>query len=75
MVMPAWFSHFRAMPGKRELLAPPGHGCLRLEVRSTSREGIGSITSRRSSRSTDDEFLAWKLGITVAEVKRRRVGA
>ena len=75
MVQHAWFSHFRVMPGKRELLAPAGHGCLRLEVRSTSREGIGSITSRRSHRSTDDEFLAWKLGITVAEVQRRRAGS
>jgi hypothetical protein len=75
MVTPAWFSHFRALPGKRELLAPPGHGCMRLHVRATAREGIGSITSRRSSRATDEEFLAWKLGISVAEVKRRRVRA
>lgn len=71
MVEFARFAHYRCLPGKRELLSPPGHGCVRVRV-PTAREGIGCITSRKRVAVTDDEFDAWRLGITVAELKRRR---
>lgn len=71
MVESVRFVHFRCLPGKRELLAPPGHGCAQFRV-PTVREGIGVITSRKRAPVTDDEFRAWTLGISIAELKRRR---
>lgn len=66
MVEFAGFDRFRSLPGARELLARPGHGCLQIHVPKI-REGIGVRTSRRG-----DEYEAFRLGITVDEVRRRR---
>lgn len=63
-------SMFRAGSKGREPLAPPGEGGNHIHYASSRRTGIGSVTSRKPGAATDEEYLAWLHGLTVAEVRR-----
>lgn len=60
------FDRFRSLPGAREVLARPGHGCVFIHVPKV-RDGIGVTTSKRG-----EEYEAFRLGITVDELRRRK---
>lgn len=63
-------SMFRAGAKGREPLAPPGEGGTHVHYVASRQVGIGSVTSRHPAASTDEEFLAWRHGLTVAEVRK-----
>lgn len=67
-------SMFRRGPKGLEPLAPPGEGGAHIHYVTSKRSGIGCITSRRAGSLTDEEFLALKHGLTVAEVRRLLAG-
>lgn len=61
---------FRAGKGGREPLAPPGEGGNHVHYQSTRRIGVGCVTSRPAGAATDEEWLAFKHGLTVAQVRQ-----
>lgn len=63
-------SLFRSGSKGREPLAPPGEGGVHVHYQSSRRIGVGCITSRPAGASTDEEYLAFKHGLTVAQVKQ-----
>ena len=63
-------SMFRAGPGGREPLAPPGEGGSHVHYQASRRIGVGCVTSRPAGASTFEEYLAFKHGLTVIQVKK-----
>lgn len=61
---------FRTGKGGREPLAPPGEGGTHIHYQASRQTGIGTKTSRQPGAATDVEYLAWKHGVTVSEVRR-----
>lgn len=61
---------FRAGKGGREPLAPPGEGGSHVHYAASRRIGVGVITSRNPHAASDEEFLAWRHGLTVTEVRK-----
>ncbi|NBW12508.1 MAG: hypothetical protein EBR82_31200 [Caulobacteraceae bacterium] len=66
-------SSFRHGAHGREALAKPGEGGNHIHHTPSRRVGLGCITSRkeRTAPATVEERIAFELGITVAEVRRR----
>lgn len=61
---------FRHGKGGLEPLAPPGEGGTHIHYQGSRQAGIGCKTSRSASACTDEEWLAYRHGLTVAEVRR-----
>lgn len=61
---------FRAGKSGREPLAPPGEGGTHIHYQGTKQIGIGCRTSRPAAACTDEEWLAFRHGLTVAEVRQ-----
>ena len=62
-------SHWRTGPNGRESVAAAGE-VLSLERLLRSSEKSGRITSRPERTDTEIEVMAWRLGWTVAAVRR-----
>lgn len=63
-------SMFRSGARGREPLAPPGEGGNHVHYQASRRIGVGCVTSRPASASTAEEYLAFKHGLTIAEVRK-----
>lgn len=61
---------FRKGKGGLEPLAPPNEGGTHVHYQATRLCGVGCKTSRSPAASTDEEWLAFQHGITVAEVRK-----
>lgn len=62
---------FAVHRGVRETLAPPSDQRLHVHLPTSSRAGVGAITSRRLSLREVWERQAFARGMTVRELKRR----
>lgn len=62
-------THWRTGPNGRESVAAAGE-VVSLERLLTAGEKSGRITSRPERTDREIEVIAWRLGITVAEVRR-----
>lgn len=62
---------FTTSRGERLPLAAPARGRLHIHLPTSSRAGVGVITSRRQTAREFWELAAFRAGCTVEEAKRR----